>query len=133
LVQIQLIVISAVIIIQLSFSIYTNIQFSQQEDLQKGISNTFCPNPQKYVDDEDNYDEEGNVYQTSQSSNPSNQLNKECAQDWSYYLLSMAASSQSDEESQKNIQDNQDFVNSSVFLDLIFLLLTYLFMFLVSV
>jgi hypothetical protein len=33
--------------------------------LQKGISNTFCPNPQKYGDDEDNYDEEGNVYQTS--------------------------------------------------------------------
>lgn len=45
LIHIQLVAISAVIIIQLSFSIYTNIQFAHQEDLQKGISNTFCPNP----------------------------------------------------------------------------------------
>jgi hypothetical protein len=44
----------------------------------------------------------------------------------------MAAASQSDEESQKNAQDNQDFVNTSVFLDLLFLLLTYMFLFVVT-
>lgn len=58
-----------------------------------------------------------------------NSFNKECAQDWSYYLLSMTAASQSDEESQKNIQENQDFVNTSVVIDIFFLITTYLLLF----
>lgn len=127
-------VVSFLIIVQLSFSIYTNIQFAQQEDLQKSISNTFCPNPTHVQgqEEEDQYDEEGNIYQTAQPTNPNNQLNKECAQDWSYYLLSMSSSSQSDEESQKNLQENQEFTNVSVTIDLLFLLLTYLLFFVAS-
>jgi hypothetical protein len=59
-------------------------------------------------------------------------LNKECAQDWSYFLLSIPTSSQTDEESQKNLQDNQDYTNMAVFIDLLFLLLTYLLYFVAS-
>ena len=58
------------IIVQLSFSIYTNVQFSEQEDLQKSLSNNFCPYSSQ--NDEEEYDEDGNIYQTAQSSNPTN-------------------------------------------------------------
>jgi hypothetical protein len=121
-----------VIITQLSFAIYTNIQFGQQEDLQRGIYNTFCPNPQRSLDEDDNYDEEGNAYQTSSTLTGASQMNKECAQDWSYYLLSMTAAAQTNDESQQNLSDNQEFVIQSVFLDFMFLLFTYMFMFVVS-
>jgi hypothetical protein len=59
-------------------------------------------------------------------------MNKECAQDWSYYLLSMTAAAQTNEESQQNLTDNQEFVLQSVFLDFMYLLFTYMFMFVVS-
>lgn len=41
----------------------------------------------------------------------------------------MTAASQSDEESQRNIQENQDFVNTSVVIDIFFLITTYLLLF----
>jgi hypothetical protein len=44
----------------------------------------------------------------------------------------MSSSSQSDEESQKNLQENQEFTNVSVTIDLLFLLLTYLLFFVAS-
>lgn len=44
-VKLQLVLISLLIIVQLAFSIYTNVQFSQQEDFQRNISNSFCAGP----------------------------------------------------------------------------------------
>jgi len=41
----------------------------------------------------------------------------------------MTAASQSDEESQRNIQENQDFVNTAVIIDIFFLISTYLLLF----
>ena len=92
--------ISTMIILQMAFSVYTNIQSTHQEELQRSISDNFCPNPQR-PNEEDEYDEDGNIYQTAQSfSQNGDTFNKDCAKDWSYFLLSMPASSQSDEESQ---------------------------------
>ena len=82
------------------------------------------------MDEEDEFDEEGNVYQTS--SGNTQQMNKECTQDWSYYLLSITQSASDIDESQKNFQENQDFIIQTVFLDFLFLLFTYLFMFVVT-
>jgi hypothetical protein len=41
----------------------------------------------------------------------------------------MTAASQSDEESQRNIQENQDFASTSVVIDIFFLITTYLLLF----
>jgi len=94
------------IVLQLSFSIFTNVQFSTNDELNKSIYSSLCPNPPKGEDEEDLYDDEGNAYQTSSSLNGESTINKECAQDWSYYLMSMTASGESDDESQRNIQEN---------------------------
>jgi hypothetical protein len=77
-VQVQLVLISAVIVLQLAFSIYTNVSLGQQEEMQRGIYNVFCPNPHSALDEEDAYDEEGNVYQTP-TPVANGEINKECA------------------------------------------------------
>ena len=57
----QILMISLFIIWQYAFSVYTNVQFSSQESLQRGISNVFCPDARRQVD-EDQYDEDGNIF-----------------------------------------------------------------------
>lgn len=63
-VKLQLVLISFLIIVQLAFSIYTNVQFSQQEDFQRNVSNSFCAGPSQTYDEEE-YDDEGNIYQSA--------------------------------------------------------------------
>ena len=117
-------VVSFFIIWQLGLSVYTNIQWSYQEDIQKGISSTFCPNNRNY-DEEEQLDEDGNIYQTAQHLNPDPPINKECANDWSYFLVSLPNASQTDEESQKNMEENELWVNITVTIDLFFILCCY--------
>lgn len=58
----QIFIISFFIIWQFAFSVYTNIQFTRQENIQRGISYFFCPEVRR-ANDEDQFDEDGNIYQ----------------------------------------------------------------------
>jgi len=55
-------IVSSMIVLQLSFSIFTNVQFSSNDELNKSIYSSLCPNPPKGDDEEDLYDDEGNAY-----------------------------------------------------------------------
>ena len=115
----------------MSFSVYANVQFDRQQEIQRGITQYFCPT-YRGVEEEEQYDEDGNIYQQAAHQNPNAPINKECANDWSYYLVSLPTASQSDEESQKNLDENESWVNTTLAIDLLFLLTSYLFMFVAS-
>lgn len=72
LIYIQLVVVSLLMLAQLSFAIYTRISIAQQEEFQKDMYHTFCPDPQHNFEDEETYDEEGNLQPPIQASSSQN-------------------------------------------------------------
>ena len=79
---------------------------------------------------EDEYDEQGNIYQTA-SPLQAGSFNRECARDWSYYLMAINHLPISEDESRQRIAENSLFVAQSVTVDFLFLMASYL-VFLVS-
>lgn len=55
---------SVLILVQLAATIYVGTQSSSQEDLQRSLSASFCAAPAPLAT-EDEYDDEGNIYQTA--------------------------------------------------------------------
>jgi hypothetical protein len=74
LLKLHLFMLSLFIIWQMSFSVYTNIQFNRQHVLLKGISDFFCPEARR--DDTDQYDEDGQIFQQAAHIDLSHGVNK---------------------------------------------------------
>ena len=48
----------------MSFSVYANIQFDRQQEIQRGITQYFCPT-YRGVEEEEQYEEEDNIFYPS--------------------------------------------------------------------
>lgn len=70
------------------------------------MSSNLCSSQQHSdLPTEEEYDDEGNIYEVASPLHVDN-LNRECAQDWSYYLLGINALPEGERESRQLMQEN---------------------------
>jgi hypothetical protein len=92
-------IVSVIAVVELANCAYASISLTAHEDLQRALSTNLCGS-QQHLPTEEEYDDEGNIYEVASPLHVDN-LNRECAQDWSYYLLGINALPANEEESRQ--------------------------------